>query len=196
MTCIDVKDTVTEYEKVMDLVKEICTDRVCTLDAIQNNLEKKGIVIGEAALLSVIAQIKEMMIFSKDRTYDIGDVVTYKDRRNWGLIMMRESIGNVIRQIEYKNFYLYNDKRFEDDAFREHMYSKLKFEELGRTDANNFGKLLEALQELKIEEEKLKNYVFIDDKNQVYCVQRCLKSSITEYLGKLIRRTPPISDLF
>lgn len=196
MTCIDVKDIVTEYGKVMDLVKEICSDRACTLDAIQKSLETKGIVVGDAALLSVIAQIKEMMVFSKEHTYDIGDVVTYRCRRKWGLIMMSESIGNVIRRIEYKSFYLYNDKRFGDDAFREHMYSKLKFEELGKTDTNNFGKLLEALQNLKIKEEELKNYVFVDDKNQVYCVKKSLGSSITEYLGELIRRERPISDLF
>lgn len=188
MTCKELKDVVEEYGTVVELVKVICTDRACTLDVIQKNLVSQDVEINEEALLAVVAQIKEMMSFGKEHTYDIGDAVTY--RHYWkGIIYKGEIIGNSIVRVDYKMFYLYNDKRFEDEAFREHIFSKLEFEELGRTDANNFGKLLEALKDLNIDKAKWKNYVFVDTKNNVHCVTWSLGHSTTENLGKLIRRT-------
>lgn len=192
MTCKDIKDVVEEYGTVIELVKAICTDRVCTLDAIQKNLKTKNVEIGEAALLAVIAQIEGMITFTKEDTYDIGDVVTYRRYWIWGRIARDETIGNTIVIIKYKKFYLYNDRRFTDDAFREHIFSKLEFEELKRTVVDNADGLQKALDCLRIEKDKWTNYVFVDDEYQVHCKKwnKSLGCSTKENLGKSIRRTP------
>jgi hypothetical protein len=191
MTCKDVKDIVDEYGTLAELVKSICTDRACTLGAIQKSLKTRNIEITEAALLAVISQIHEMMVFSKKYTYDIGDVVTY--RRYWfSLISRGETIGNTVARVEYKNFYLYNANRFTDDAFREHIYSKLEFKELGRVTIDNAEGLKKALEHLNIEKDKWINYIFVGYKGGIYCKKwyRNGEYSLTEYLGELIRRTP------
>lgn len=191
MTCKDVKGIVDEYGTLAELVKSICTDRVCTLDAIQKSLKTKNIEITEAALLAVISQIHEMMIFSKKGTYDIGDVITY--RRYWfNLINRGETIGNIIVRVEYKDFYLYNANRFTDDAFREHIHSKLEFKELRRVAIDSADGLKNALEYLNIEEDKWVNYIFVGYKGGIYCkkLHKNGEYSTTEHLGKLIRRTP------
>lgn len=191
MTCKDVKSIVKEYGTVMDLVKEICTDRACTLDAIQKSLKTKNIEITEAALLAVISQINEMMVFSKKGAYDIGDIVTY--RRYWfSLINKGETIGNTIVRIEYKDFYLYNANRFTDDAFREYIHSKLEFKELGRVAIDSADELKKALECLNIEEDKWVNYILVGYKGGIYCKKWHVRGeySTTEYLGEMIKRTP------
>ena len=190
MACKDVKNVVEEYGTVMELVKAICTDRACTLDAIQKSLAEKDVIITETALLAVIAQIKEMITFRKESTYDIGDAVTYKTYWILGMITRDERIGNMIRKIEYKNFYLYNDKRFWDSAFIEHINSKLEFEKLGITDVNSAKELYNSLVNLNIKKEGWTNYVFLLEED-VHCKKwnKTLNNITTEYLGKLIRRT-------
>jgi superfamily I DNA/RNA helicase len=183
MTCKDVKNIVDEYGTVAELVKTICTDRACTLDAIQKSLKTKNIEITEAALIAVISQIHEMMTFSKKGTYDIGDVVTY--RRYWiGLINMGETIGNTIVRVEYKDFYLYNANRFTDDAFREHIHSKLEFKELGRVAIDSAEGLKKALEHLNIEKDKWMNYIFVGYKGGIYYKKWHVRGeySTTEYL--------------
>ena len=191
MTCKDVKDFVTEYAKVADEVKSICTNRACTLDAIQKTLSERGIEIGEAALTAVIAQIKEMMVFSKNDNYDIGATITYRKTGISGIIDGGEKIGNEIVRVFYKNFYLYSTDRCHDDAFREHIYSKLKFEEDRRVAIDVSDKLKSALESLGIAKEKWPIYVVIKD-NKVYCKRwnDRFSTSSTEYMGKLIRRDP------
>jgi hypothetical protein len=193
MTCQDVKDVVKKYGTITDLVKTICSDRACTLDAIQKGLRDRDIEITDVALVAIISKIKEIVIFDKIPSYDIGDVVTY--RRYWlGIVDMGETIGNMIICVEYKNFILYNVERYTDDAFRKHIISKLEFEELRRfvvSDTDGKGGLSEALKGLKIEKDKWKNYVLVDD-GRVYCMKRNkqLGYSYKKYLGKLISRTP------
>lgn len=189
MTCKDVKSIISEYGTIAELVRSICRDTACTLDAIQKSLQTKNIEITEATLLAVISQINEMIIFSKVSTYDIGDIVTYK--RYWfGIISRDETIGNTIVRVKYKNFYLYNDKRFTDDAFREHIHSKLEFEELGRVAIDGADGLKKTLEHLNIEKDKWMNYIFVGDKGGIYCKkwQKNGEYSTTKYLGKLIRR--------
>jgi hypothetical protein len=190
MTCKDVKDTVEEYGTVAELVKTICTDRVCTLDAIQKSLETKGVKVSEGALIAIMSQIKEMMTFCKLPIYGIGDAVIYQHYW-WGIVNMGEAIGNTIVQIEYKNFYLYNKNGFEDDAFREHVFSKLEFEELRRVEVSDSWKLGKALEDLNIVRDKWTNYVNIGYKGGVYCKKWHDRGeySTTEKLGKLISRT-------
>lgn len=189
MTCKDVKGIIEEYGTVADLVKEICTDRVCTLDDIQKSLETKGTKITKTALIAVIDQIGDMMFFNKKPTYDIGDIVTYK--RYWfGLICVGETIGNTIVRVEYKDFYLYNANRFTDKAFREHIFSKLEFEELRRVSVKDTNELEDALERLKIEKDKWINYIFVGRGGRIYYKQwqEMAGSSTTEYLGKLARK--------
>ena len=188
MACIDVKNVVNEYGTVEDLVKEICSDRACTWDAIQKNLKAKNIEITEPALIAVIAQIEEMIVFSKAYKYDVAGAVTYKCK--WfGLIDIGEKIGNTIVRIEYKNFYLYNVKMCTNDAFREHIFSKLEFEELRRVPVATYDGLRKALEELNIEKDKWVNYVFVDDERFVHCKKWHKRGgfSTTECLGKLVR---------
>lgn len=192
MECKNLKEVVEEYGTVAELVKEICSDRACTLDAVQKGLKTKGVDMTKAALLAVIAQIKEMMSFEKEDTYDVGDVVTYRSFYLWGLIYGGEKIGNTIVRIIYKKFYLYNGELFEDEAFREHIFSKLEFEVSERFAIDGTGGLQKALEYLKIDKEKWTNYVFVGYKCGVYCKKwdKRFECITTEHLGKLIRRTP------
>lgn len=190
MTCKDVKDIVEEYGTVKELVMAICTDRACTLDAIQKSLETKGVKIVDAALIAIIAQIDEMITFGKQDTYDIGDVVTYEHYHLFGLIYGGKKIGNTIVRVVYKNFYLYNKQRYTDDAFREHVFSKLEFEELERVEMDNSEKLKDALEKLDIARYKWTNYVNIGYKGGVYCRKWSDRKgySTTKKLGRLISR--------
>ncbi len=187
MTCKDVKDIVEEYGSVSELVKKICTDRACTLDAIQKSLKTQNIEMTEYVIAAIIAQIKEMMVFEKSHTFDVGNAITY--HKCWfGIVDIGEEIGNTVVTVEYKDFYLYNMDRYEDKAFRRHILSKLEFEELGRTVINDDDKLRDALESLNIDKEKWVNYALIDDRGDVYCVkwQESRGYSTTRYLGKLI----------
>lgn len=190
MACINVKEVVNEYGTVEDFVKEICTDRACTLDAILKNLKQRNIEITEPALLSLIARIEGMVVFDKEHKHDIGDIITYR-HCYLGIIYVGEALGNTIVRIEYKRFFLYNEKRYKDEAFREHIFSKLEFEELERVPIDSTDILRKALEELKIEKDKWKNYVVVGDERLVFCKKWHMMGgySTTECLGKLIRRT-------
>jgi hypothetical protein len=191
MACIDVKDIVEEYGKVEDLVKEICTDRACTLETIQKSLKTRNIEITESALLAVIAKIEGMIIFEKEGKYDVGDALTYR-HYYFSIIYVGVSIGNVIMSIVYKNFYLCDEKRCKDKAFREHIFSKLEFEELRRVAVNNPEGLKKALDYLNIEKDKWMNYVTIDNNGLIFCKKwhKLGEFSSTECLGKLVRKFP------
>ena len=191
MTCKDVKDFVSEYEKVTEEVKSICTDRACTLDVIQKALSERGMEIGEAALTTVMSQIRRMMVFQKDYSYDIGSTIIYRRTGIIGIINSEEMIGNEIARVLYKNFYLYSSDRYNDDAFREYIYSKLKFEEAQRVAIVNSENLKNALESLGIEHEKWTNYVVVSGR-KVSC-QRwdpMVGCPSTKHLGKFIRQVP------
>jgi membrane-anchored protein YejM (alkaline phosphatase superfamily) len=104
---------------------------------------------------------------------------------------MGEAVGNTLVQVEYKNFYLYNKNGFEDDAFREHVFSKLEFEELRRVEISDSQKLSKALETLNIVTDKWTNYVSIGYKGGVYYRKWHDRGeySTIEKLGKLISRT-------
>lgn len=189
MTCINVIEVIKEYGTVEDLVKDICTDRACTLEAIQKSLKTRNLEITERVLLAVIAKIEGMIVFDKGSKYDIGDVVTYL-HYYLGIINMGEAIGNTIVKVEYKNFFLYNDKRCKDEAFREHIFSKLEFEESRRVVLDTVDRLKKALEELKIEKDKWMNYVCVGDKKLVFCKKWHARGryATTECLGKLVRK--------
>lgn len=179
MACADVKEYIKEYENIANEIQKICTDRVCTLDAILKMLENKGIVLGESTLLAAICQIKGMMHFDKMPKYDIGDAVTYKS----GRIFKSEKICNLLVEITYERFYLYNPHSIEDQAFREHILSKIEFEIHEQKTITCGSDLRRVLRVLNIPKECWWNYVFLvgDD---VHCV---LDNGINVNVGKLVK---------
>lgn len=187
MACKEVKEYAAEYGKLADEIKNICTDRACTLDAIQKTIEEKGIKVSESALLTMISQITGMMTFSKHDTYDAGDIITYQK----GKIFKSETIANLLVIVSYKKFYLYNLERYKDDAFKEHIRSKLDFETSGRETIRCTSDLENALGNLNISVEKWENYVFVSEFDaKVYCMKKAKdKNYVTKkYLGKFIRK--------
>lgn len=190
MVCKNVEEYIIEYEKLVDEIKNICTNRACTLGTIQKILEDKGTKVSEGALLTMtaIGQIEGMMTFSKSDTYDIGDVVTYLK----GKIFKSEMTGNLLMKVSYRKFYLYNAERYKDDAFREHIQSKLDFEVHEKDTIKCTSELENALNNLDISIEKWQNYVFInEDTDRVSCIKKDTNTdySYKKYLGMLVRRT-------
>jgi len=193
MVCKNVKDIVEGYETTISVIIALCTDKACTLDYIQQYLEKQRITITEDNLYILMSQIKEMMLFSKENSYEIGDAVTYWSYWVFGLIYGGEKIGNEIVHVEYKPFYLYNNKRFTDDAFRQYVFPKLEFEEIRRVTINNGQELQKALICLNIDKNKWTNYVFVNDKGKVRCKgwnPLAIGCVYTQDLGNFVKRTP------
>lgn len=189
----NVKDVVEGYETIISLIIAMCKDRVCTLDNIQDSLEKQGITMTKDALTELMSQIKGIMLFTKESSYDIGDTVTYWRYWLFGLIYGGEKIGNEIVLIEYKPFYLYNNKRLTDDGLKGILLPGLEFEELRRIAVTSKEELKQALFSLKIANKEWKNYVVIDDKDKVWCKRfnpMEIGNMTTEYLGKFVKRTP------
>lgn len=187
MVCKNVEEYTIEYGKLADEIKNICTNMACTLGTIQKTLEDKGIKVSEGALLAMISQIEGMMVFGKSETYDVGDAITYLK----GKIFKSETIGNLLVEVSYRKFYLYNAERYKDDAFREHIQSKLDFEVHDLDTIKCTSSLECALHNLAIPIEKWQNYVFIkEDTDQVYCMKSNIKDDYNskKYLGRLIRR--------
>ena len=111
----------------------------------------------------------------------------------FGIIVGKEQIGNELVHIEYKNIYLYNNKRFTEIAFREHIFPKLEFEELRRLPIKSVKELQDALICLKVEHDNWKNFVFVDNKGKVRCKgwnPMETGNTYTEHVGKFIKRTP------
>ena len=188
MVCKNVEEYTIEYGKVVDEIKKICTNRACTLGAIQKTLEEKGVKASDGALLAVISQIEGMITFSKYETYDIGDAITYQK----GRILKSEMIANLLVEISYREFYLYDLERYKDTAFKEHIRSKLEFEVHEKDTIKYTSELECALENLNIPIEKWENYVFIKEyTDQVYCMKRDIKKNYNskKYLGIFIRKT-------
>jgi len=184
MVCKNVEEYTVEYEKLADEVKNICTNRACTLGTIQKTLEDKGTKVSEGILLAMISQIEGMMTFDKYGNCDVGDAIIYLK----GVIFKSKTIGNLLVKVSYKKFYLYNAERYKDTAFREHIQSKLEFEVYHRDTIKCTSDLEYALGNLNIPMEKWQNYVFIKEyTDQVYCMKRNIKGgySSKKYLGRL-----------
>lgn len=186
MSCKDIGEYVAEYGRLADEVKNICTNKVCTLDTIQQILLAKGIEVNEKTLLTVIDQIEEMMKFDKEHTYDIGDAVTYIR----GKIFVQKTIANLLVEISYKRFYLYDTDRYQDHAFREHIQSKLEFEIDKKITIDNESDLRTAVRSLNIPKENWPNYVYIKNDILVYCVvyNPAYCSMSKKYIGRIIEK--------
>lgn len=157
MVCKNVEEYTIEYKKLADEIKNICTNRACTLGTIKKTLEDKGTKVSEGALSTMIRQIEGMMTFSKSDTYDIGDVITYLK----GRIFKSEMTGNLLMKVSYRKFYLYNAERYKDTAFREHIQSKLDFEVHEWDTVKCTRELENALNNLNIPIEKWQNYILL-----------------------------------
>lgn len=189
MACKDVSKCTEEYEKLAEQIKTICTDRACTSETILKTLETKLIKVNEATLLTAISQIRGMMVLDKKHTYDIGDTITYQK----GRIFRSEEIGNLLVEISYKKFYLYNLERCEDSAFCQYIYSNIEFEVHKRETIVWSHDLESALSYLKIPKENWGSFVFIyESDNKVYYLRYypAYHGAYSECAGRLINRFP------
>lgn len=159
MTCKNVKEYIEQYENTADKVKQICTGRVCMSGSILKALEDDGITLNESTLMSVICQIEGMMSFRKDSTYDIGDTVIYLS----GWPIKRQKICNLLVEVTYEVFYLYDCDRHKDQAFREHILSKIDFGIRSIMDVDCKSDFLTALEHLNIPEERRSRYAVLED---------------------------------
>ncbi len=187
MVCKNVEEYTIEYGKLVDEIKNICTNRACTSGTIKKTLEDKWKKVNEATLLAMLGQIEGMMTFGRSDTYEIGDVITYLK----GNIFKSEMIGNLMVKVSYRNFYLYNAERYKDTAFKEQIRSKLEFEVYEKDTIKCTSELKWALRNLNIPVEKWENYVFIKEgTDKVYCMKRNECDYVDDkYIGRLVKRT-------
>lgn len=180
MACKDVKEFIQEYENITNEVQEVCTDRACTPGAILKALENKGTILEENTLLAVLDQIKGMMHFDKMPKYDIGDDIEYES----GMLFKSKKKCNLLVEITYERYYLYNPQRHIDYAFREHMLSRIEFDIHDQIAIKCGNDLQKALTSLNIPKDKWQDYAFLvgDD---VHCISKGHGTCI--YMGKLVK---------
>lgn len=181
MVCVDIKECIKEFDCLADDIKNTCTGRLCTSDAVLNVLKTQGVILNEATLEALMLQIEGMIFFNKEPTYGFGDAVTYRH----GLIFKAKKRCSLLVRINYKRFYLYHPERYGDLAFREHIQSKLDFEVRDRIDVDCGSDLKRALKALNIPKGNWFSYVYLKDE-EVYRVGYDFESF--HNTGRLLRR--------